>query len=581
MRLSALWMNSWTMALTNHLWQSTLVVGIAWTLALVLRSNHARTRYWVWMAASTKFIVPFSLFVAAGERLRSIMTPLMETPALTATLSQVTEPFSQIQFFPAAATHPAFQASDWVTPILVSLWAFGSAVVALSWLGKWRQIRTAMLGATPQSIRAGVPVLSSQSLLEPGVFGILRPVLLLPEGILDRLTGAQLEAILAHEMFHVRRLDNLTFAFHMLVETLFWFHPLVWWIQGRLVEERELACDEAVLQSGNDAEAYAEGILNVCKFYVESPLACAAGVSGADLKKRVARIMTEQVGRNLSWTQKLVLCIAGLFSVMMPVAFGLSHVGVGKTEFQVNPKDVKLPAFEVASIKPNKASDDRMMFMMTPDGLSATGTPMGMILRQAFGVEDDRIFGKPGWVQQDKFDVQAKVEAADAPTLKKLTPDQRFSMLLPVLEERLNLKYHHETREMPVYMLVTARGGTKLKPTAPDVPNAAIAQGANSGPMRHSLLLNDPGHLESRGTNLDLLVHELSQTLGRTVINKTGLTGNYDYTLSWTPENGPPTDTTGPSLFTAIQEQLGLRLEAEKEPVEVVVIDHIDKPSAN
>jgi bla regulator protein BlaR1 len=338
------------------LWQSTLVVGIAWTLALVLRRNHARTRYWVWMAASTEFIVPFSLFVAAGERLRSIMTPSMEIRALTATISQVPEPSSQIQFFPASATYPAFQASDWVTPILVSLWAFGSAVIALSWLAKWRQIRTAMHGATPQSIRVGVPVLSSQSLLEPGVFGIFRPVLLLPEGILDRLTGAQLEAILAHEMCHVRRRDNLTFALHMLVETLFWFHPLVWWIQGRLVEERELACDEAVLKSGNEAEAYAEGILNVCRSYVESPLACAAGVSGADLKKRVARIMTEQVGLNLSWAQKLVLCSVGLVAVMMPAAFGLSHVGVGKTEFQVDPKDVKLPAFEVASIKPNKAS---------------------------------------------------------------------------------------------------------------------------------------------------------------------------------------------------------------------------------
>jgi bla regulator protein BlaR1 len=152
MRLSALWMNSWITALNNHMWQSTLVVGIAWTLALVPRSNHARTRYWVWMAASTKFLVPFSLFVAAGERLRSIMTPSIKTPALTATISQVTEPFSQIQFFPAAATDPAFQASDWITPILVSLWALGSAVVALSWLRKWQQIRTAMHGATPLSI---------------------------------------------------------------------------------------------------------------------------------------------------------------------------------------------------------------------------------------------------------------------------------------------------------------------------------------------------------------------------------------------------------------------------------------------
>ena len=575
MRFPALWMDGWTTALINHLWQSTLVAGIAWALAFALRSNHARVRYWVWMTASIKFLVPFTLFVQAGEKLRSMGTASIETPALAAAVAQVTQPFSRTQLFPTAAAATVSHASDWVIPILVSLWLCGSVLVALSWLGKWRQIRTEVRLAAPQSIHEGIPVLSSRSLLEPGVFGILRPVLLLPEGILDRLTGAQMEAVLTHEMYHVRRRDNLTFALHMVVETLFWFHPLVWWIRGRLVEERELACDEAVLQSGNGAEVYAEGILKVCKFYVESPLACAAGVSGADLKKRVARIMTEQVGRNLSWTRKLLLSIGGLLAVMVPVAFGLSHAVMGKAEFQADGTVEKLPVFEVASIKPNRAGDDRIMFMMTPDGLSITGTPMQMILRQAFGVGDDRIFGTPGWVKQDKFDVQAKVEAADAPTLKKLTHDQRFSMLLPVLEERLNLKYHHETRELPVYVLVLAKGGTKLKPSVPD------AVGAKGDPMRHSMLLNGIGHLESQGTSIDPLVHELSQILGRTVIDKTGLTGNYDYTLAWTPEDGPPTDAVAPSLFTAIQEQLGLKLEPQKGPVDVVVIDHMDKPSVN
>jgi uncharacterized protein (TIGR03435 family) len=575
MTFSTFWIDGWTATLVNHLWQSTVVVGAAWALAFALRSNHARTRYWVWMIVSVKFLVPFSLFVAAGEWLRSTTAHPMQTPALAAAMKQVVQPFSQTQFFPSGPVATSFHAASWAAPILFALWICGSMIVAFSWGWKWRQIRAIVRRATPQPISASVPVLCSPSLMEPGVFGILRPVLLLPEGILDRLTAAQMDAIVAHEMCHVRRRDNLTFALHMLTETLFWFHPLVWWIRGRLVEERELACDEAVLQSGNRAEVYAEGILNVCKFYVESPLACAAGVSGADLKKRVARIMTEQVGRNLSWTRKLLLGIAGLLAVMAPVAFGLSHAVMGKVEFQADGTVEKLPVFEVASIKPNRAGDNRIMFMMTPDGLSITGTPMQMILRQAFGVGDDRIFGTPAWVQQDRFDIQAKVETADAPTLKKLTPDQRFSMLLPVLEERLNLKYHHETRELPVYVLVLAKGGTKLKPSAPD------AVGANGDPMRHSMLLNGIGHLESHGTSIDPLVHELSQILARTVIDKTGLTGNYDYTLAWTPEDGPPTDAVGPSLFTAIQEQLGLRLEAQKGPVDVVVIDHMDKPSAN
>ncbi len=117
------------------------------------------------------------------------------------------------------------------------------------------------------------------------MFGIFRPVLLLPEGITERLTAAQLEAILAHELCHVRRRDNLTAAIHMVVETVFWFHPLVWWIRARLIDERERACDEEVLRLGSEAEVYAESILEACKLYLESPLACVSGVTGSDLEE--------------------------------------------------------------------------------------------------------------------------------------------------------------------------------------------------------------------------------------------------------------------------------------------------------
>jgi bla regulator protein BlaR1 len=136
--------------------------------------------------------------------------------------------------------------------------------------------------------------------MEPGVVGIFRPVLLLPEGILDRLTPAQLEAIVAHELCHVRRRDNLTAAIHMVVETIFWFHPLVWWIRARLIDERERACDEEVLRLGNQAEVYAESILEACKLYLESPLACVSGVTGSDLKKRIESIMANRHAVRLS-----------------------------------------------------------------------------------------------------------------------------------------------------------------------------------------------------------------------------------------------------------------------------------------
>jgi beta-lactamase regulating signal transducer with metallopeptidase domain len=126
-------------------------------------------------------------------------------------------------------------------------------------------------------------------------------------------------------MCHVRRRDNLTFSLHMLVETVFWFHPLVWWIRRQLIEEREHACDESVLLNGNEAEVYAESILNVCKYYVESPLACVSGVTGSDLKKRIVRIMTEQVSRNLDFSRKMLLGLAVVVAVSVPVVFGLMH----------------------------------------------------------------------------------------------------------------------------------------------------------------------------------------------------------------------------------------------------------------
>jgi len=231
-----------------------------------------------------------------------------------------------------------------------------------------------------------------------------------------------------------------------------------------------------------------------------------------------------------------------------------------------------------------------------------------MLLREAFGVEDDRIIGAPGWVKTNRYDMQAKVSPDDAPKLDKLKPEERRSMLVPLLMERFNLKYHHETRELPTYSLVVAKGGPKLKPSAvPDLPpnpkpadaGAPPRPGETPGnnPPRRMLRYMGRGHLESEGTNTEMLARVLSQQVGRTVVDKTGLKGSFDYTLQWTPDDAPPpmpgggeggpqhsengTDAAGPSLFTAVQEQLGLKLQAEKGPADVIVIDHIDLPSEN
>ena len=141
-------------------------------------------------------------------------------------------------------------------------------------------------------VKRPIALVASDAAMEPGVFGIVRPVLLWSRTVGRHLNGEQVETIFAHEVSHVRRRDNLAAAVHMIVEAALWFHPLVWWIGSRLVDERERACDEAVLVSGHHPEVYAETILKACRLYVESPLPCVAGVTGSNLRKRIERIMS-------------------------------------------------------------------------------------------------------------------------------------------------------------------------------------------------------------------------------------------------------------------------------------------------
>ena len=170
------------------------------------------------------------------------------------------------------------------------VWPAGSVALLLVWAVRWHRVtRAARAASTVTSGRLldtirrleghtpRIRLLSSNQAIEPGVFGIVRPELMWPAASMDRLSDEQIEAILAHEVAHVRRRDNLAALIHMLVEAVFWFHPLVWWIGARLVDERERACDEDVVGRGTEPDVYAESILKTCQFYIESPLVLRCG----------------------------------------------------------------------------------------------------------------------------------------------------------------------------------------------------------------------------------------------------------------------------------------------------------------
>jgi bla regulator protein blaR1 len=605
----------------DHVWQSTMFVAGCGALSVSLRRSQARVRYGLWLAASMKFLIPFSPLVSLGSRwawTRSSAAP--SRVGLYSAMDEVSRPFTQT--VAAAPTNSQIGASgSWAVLshqwpfLLAAVWLCGFVAVLLVWYVQWKRISASKRDAVRQErgrevealrriehiagISRPTEMLVSQAPLEPGIVGISHPVLLWPKRISRYLEDGHLEAILAHEVMHVRRWDNLISTIHMLVEAIFWFHPFVWWLGARLVEERERACDEAVLELGNDRHTYAESILKTCKFCVGSPLPCVSRVTGADLKRRILHIMTQPVVRTLDLRKKVLLALATVVAMATPILFGLAG-GVRQSVIPQSADAAKETfSYEVASIKPEKTGSMMFKILNTPDGFSAS-TTVQMLIRVAYGIEDNQISGAPGWVGSEKYEVEAKMDEVTADKVKKLGEVEREPtrqhMLQTLLADRFKLTVHRETKELPIYSLVVAKGGSKLQEAKPGdtYPNGIKGLDGRPAPVGAHLMRMGRGELTAQSLGMKEIAHLLTQQTGRTVVDNTGLKGNYDFTLHWTPDqstpalNGPgggPDSTTssesGPSLFTAIQEQLGLKLESQKGPVEILVIDHVEKPSEN
>jgi beta-lactamase regulating signal transducer with metallopeptidase domain len=244
--------------------------------------------------------------------------------------------------------------------ILLATWFTGFLAVLLFWCFRVRRLHAAAQTAVPldhgpefetlrglereSGIIRPLRLLASTAAIEPGILGIFRPALLLPAGISERLTTNELESVLTHELCHVRYCDNLAAALHMFVEALFWFHPFTWWIGARLVDERERACDEEVLARGSDPQTYAESILKICKFYLESPVILAAGVTGSNLKKRIEAIMRHLPGRNLESTKKVLFATIAALAFAVPIMFGFTNAATNHAQKQSAP--LVAPALE-------------------------------------------------------------------------------------------------------------------------------------------------------------------------------------------------------------------------------------------
>jgi uncharacterized protein (TIGR03435 family) len=253
------------------------------------------------------------------------------------------------------------------------------------------------------------------------------------------------------------------------------------------------------------------------------------------------------------------------------------------------------PAFEVASIKQNKSGDSPMMVRPSPGGrFTVTNAPLQFVITMAYRIKDSQLSGAPPWFMTEPYDIQARAEGN--PSFDTMLP-----MIQKLLEDRLQLKFHRDTKDIPVYALLVAKPGKLHQAEGecgppPSGPPPALEPG-KLPTLPCGLFLMFPGHLSAQKVPLGRLVDTLSVLTSRIVLDKTNLAGKYDINLDYTPEPGqfqasplgappgllqlPPADPNGPSLFTALQEQLGLKLESQKSPVEIMVIDHAERPSEN
>src|SRR5262249_216968 len=307
---------------------------------------------------------------------------------------------------------------------------------------------------------SSLDVRATDAALEPCVFGLVRPVILIPATMTDRLSAEEWNAVLLHEASHIQRRDNLTGAVHMIVATLFWFYPLVWRIGKQLIKEREQACDEAVIRLTGNPEAYASGILNVCKFYMESRIASSPGVAGSNLRKRIEGIMANPTIEELNKPKRLLLLAAGVVAVVLPISAGV-FAPAGRSTFQGSSAPQK---FDGVSVKINKSTVRQPgQFKAVPASgrLTITDMLVRFVIQGAYGVQSYQlVVAEKSPVLAQKIDIEAKTES---PVTSGAELQQ---MLQPLLAERFKLAIHRESREMNALVLTLAsdgRLGPKMK----------------------------------------------------------------------------------------------------------------------
>jgi uncharacterized protein (TIGR03435 family) len=504
---------------------------------------------------------------------------------------------------PVAATADAVRAIPRAAPkatplpVELSLYLAGLlAVLAYRAIG-WTLMRRVVSRSTPLHSH----LRESADVLAPVAVGIVHPVVILPANW-RTWNASTRRAVFAHEFAHLRRHDAVVSAITRLAKCIFWFHPLSWWLARQISDLAEQSCDAAALERVHDPAVYSRVLLEFAGRVSMPGLAMA---SSSNLGARIDRVFELSQGslRRLSRPGLL------LPSLGLPIAYLIASVGLsGAPQSVAAPADT--PKFEVVSIKPSThcsdggggrgggqlRSDPGMLSLDCQNVesliqraylLYTSGKPFpispttGLPERPVYGrTLNEPIKGSPSWLSTDRYDIEAKTPS----------PQVREMMLGPMmqalLEDRLQLKMHRESRDVPIYELTVAKGGPKFAAAQKgacvpiDMSNPPDPDSGKPMPILCGMVHMTGDGLEMIGITMADLSKQLSGTLGRDVVDKTGLTGVYDLHAQVPPADPADPDGLAAQLTDAVQKS-GLKLEPAKVSRSFLVIDHVEKPSGN
>jgi uncharacterized protein (TIGR03435 family) len=574
-------------ALLHFIWQGSLLALLLWFVRTITPPSAARLRY---SAASLIMLaMPIALIVTVtwnSQRAQQSDVPA----ARFAQQAPATTPAERVYDAPVSSP-PHAGILGWA----VCIWMVGVLLLSAGVAGSWMGIRKLTREGSPAlpdledalrrlkrrlGVSAPVRLCVSATVQVPTAIGWLRPYILLPVTALTGLSETQIAAILAHELAHIRRRDYLLNSLQTAIETVLFYHPAVWWVGRQMRLEREHCCDDIAVAVCGSAFEYANALAEMEQIRSRIPEPALAA-TGGDLVGRIQRVLGRQ--EPPSWPLGSVAAAA---LALTACATAIVSVSAAPQEDQ--------PAFEVASIKRN-LSGQHIRFAKPFSTLHIEGSTLRDLINLAYHIHSFQLMGGPAWIDSELFDIDAKAERP--PTPSPQFADLQWRRLQTLLRDRFHLTIRRETKEIPVYELALAKGGLKLQRAtcvqritgdtaiAPGKTDKDYCGGAGTG----------RGRIDARGADMRFLTDLITGLVDRPVVNKTGLTGEFEIHLAYTPDalaaspgvpgsrpaDADATADPGPNIFTAMQEQLGLKLQPAKGPVEVLVIDHVEKPTEN